>query len=326
MTSPAERRYELSVVIPTRGSHDTLRRVLDGLSCQRAPHDRYEVIVAVDAAEEEPAMVKAAISRRDYAVRQVQAQRPGASANRNAGLRAAAAPLVLFIDNDTIPTPDLVGEHLRWHHGNPDDSVGVLGRVRWASDVKVTPFMRWLDSGIQFDYGNMREGDVGWGRFYSANVSLKRCFVERVGPFDEVNFPYGYEDTDWAYRASKQGFRLLYNPRAVVDHLRTMTLEFWKQRVRRVAASEYRFCRTHPELRPWFYERFTAAVQAPPARGRGLWLAPYVSPRVPWLGPKVWRSVHSKYMQELAPHFLEAWEQAASSGGPAARPDLAEWG
>jgi len=321
----ADGAVALSVVIPTRASYDTLSRVLDGLSRQRLGHARYEVILAVDASEEDPAAVEAAIGKREYAVRRVMPDRPGASANRNAGVRAAAAPLILFIDNDTVPRPDLLAQHLLWHERHPDEATGVLGLVQWAREVKVTPFMRWLDTGIQFDYANMVEGDVGWGRFYSANVSLKRRFIESVGPFDEERFPYGYEDTDWAYRASKLGFRLLYNPRAVVDHLRTMTLDFWKTRIRRVAASEYQFCRVHPEMDPWFQPRFVVATKSPPARGRGVRLAPYVPPRFPWLGARVWRSVHSKYMQELAPHFLEAWDEAIASGGPAPKPDLAEW-
>ena len=46
----------------------------------------------------------------------------------------------------------------------------VLGHVRWAREVRVTPFMHWLDHGVQFDYPAIDGTEAGWGRFYGANV------------------------------------------------------------------------------------------------------------------------------------------------------------
>jgi GT2 family glycosyltransferase len=314
---------QLSIVISTLGNYETLRRVLDGYSRQSA--DGFEVVVVTDAADPDPAAVDGAIGTRPFPVRRITGPEPGLSANRNAGWRAAESPLVMFTDNDTIPVRRLVYEHLAWHRRYPDEETGVLGRVRWAREIEVTTFMRWLDMGMQFDYASMDEGDVGWGRFYGANSSLKRAFIARVGDFDQRHFPYGYEDTDWAYRASQLGFTLMYNPRAVVDHLRPMTLDFWTRRARRVAFAERTFSRLHPELPPWWHTRFSEAAAMPLARGRGIRLAPYVPPWVPWLGPRVWYSVDIAYRQALAPHFLAAWEEAASADGESAGPDLSEF-
>ena len=110
----------------------------------------------------------------------------------------------------------LVREHVDWHRTRyPEPEVGVLGLVRWAPELDVTVFMRWLDMGLQFDAQSIHGIEAGWGRFYGANASLKRAFLERVGDFDQEHFPYGYEDTDWAYRASTLGFRI-----AVLGRLR----------------------------------------------------------------------------------------------------------
>jgi GT2 family glycosyltransferase len=316
---------EISVVLSTLGSYETLEKVLDGYSAQSVPSDRFEVVLAVDAGETDLDAVGQAVGQRSFEVRQVRGSEPGLSANRNAGRRAARAPLVLFTDNDTIPLPRLLAEHLAWHGRHTAAEVGVVGLVRWAPGIKVTTFMRWLDTGIQFDYANMQPGEVGWGRFAGANVSMKRTFVETVGDFDQQHFPYGYEDTDWAYRASKHGLTLLYNPDAVVDHLREMSLDFWKKRARRVAAAEYQFCRMYPEMRPWFHRLFSEAAARPPARGRGARFAPYVPRQTPWLGELVWNSVDQKYRQEIAPHFLDAWDEAVAAGESSNQLDLSEW-
>lgn len=316
---------ELSIVISTLGNYETLRRVLDGYSAQDAPAGSFEIVVVTDAADPEPASVERAIGEREYPVRRITGPTPGLSANRNAGWREASAPLVMFTDNDTIPVARVVSEHLSWHRRFPEEETGVLGRVRWHPELEVTTFMRWLDMGLQFDAESTDGIEAGWGRFYGANVSLKRAFVERVGDFDQEHFPYGYEDTDWSYRASKLGFRLLYNRDALVDHLRPMDLEFWKKRARRVAIAEHQFSQLHPELPPWWHGKFSEAMRMPPARGRAIPLARFVPRSVPWLGPRVWHAVDIAYKQALAPYFLAAWEEAEAGGGGPAQPDLSEF-
>src|SRR5215208_1358528 len=316
---------ELSVVISTLGMYDALGRVLHGYSRQNADARAFDVVVVVDQADPSPEKVDELLGERRYPVRRITGDRPGLSANRNAGVRAAAAPLVLFTDNDTIPTPGLISEHLAWHRENPAEEVAVLGHVRWAPELSVTPFMYWLDHGVQFDYPNIRGVDAGWGRFYGANVSVKRGLVERVGGFDQERLPYGYEDLDFAYRASKLGLRVLYNRLAVVDHLRPMTLEFWKRRARRIAAAEHRFVELHPEIAPYYRRMFSHATSRPPARGRGARLIRFVPRWFPVLGPRAWNSADLYFRQAIAPEFLDAWDQAERDGaeGPA-QPDVSE--
>jgi len=316
----------LSVVISTLGMHASLERVLAGYERQEADRDAFEVVVAVDRADPEPETVDRLLEGRSYPASRVTGRIPGLSANRNAGWRAAASPLVLFTDNDTIPSPDLVSQHLAWHRHNPGDEVAVLGHVRWAPELRTTVFMRWLDRGIQFDYPNIKGVDAGWGRFYGANVSVKRALLQRVGGFEEERLPYGYEDLDWARRAADEGLRVLYNRDAVVDHLRPMTLEFWQRRARRVAVAELQFVRMHPDVQPHFHRLFTRAASQPRASGRGRHLAPAVPRWIPWLGPKVWMSVDRYYKQQIAPYFLAAWDEAAAGGiaeGPV-QPDVSE--
>ena len=193
---------------------------------------------------------------------------PGASAARNTGWRAAAAPLVLFLDDDVLPEPQLVAEHLGRHARHPEREVGVLGLVRWADELRVTPFMRWLERGIHFDFGGIEGEEAGWGRFYTANVSVKRELLDLVGGFDEERLPFGYEDLDLAYRMHAHGFRLLFNRRACGEHVREMTLESVRGRMPMMASSERAFCAKHPEIEPYFLNLFRDAASRPPARAQ----------------------------------------------------------
>jgi len=297
----------VTIVIPTLGRAQLLGRVLDRLAGQRGSPADFEVIVVADAKEQDLGSVAKVISGRPYALRLLQAGRDGVSAARNAGWQAATGELVLFFGDDMLPHPRLLREHLRWHERRPDDRVAVLGHVRWARELRLTPFMRWLDHGVQFDYPRIRGTDAGWGRFYAANVSLKRSLLKRSGGFDET-YRFGYEELELAYRLNALGLRLLYNRRAVVEHLHPPTIEEWQRRMAVVAGAERRFVAEHPDVRPYFFDMFRRAQGAPRARGRGTRLTGVVPRRVPWLGPRVWNSADAYYRQALARAFIDAWE------------------
>jgi glycosyltransferase involved in cell wall biosynthesis len=305
---------KLSVVLPTRGTEPALSQVLLGLARQASAELAVEVLIGLEstASDEVLTELERTLARLGLSGGVVRGSCPGASANRNAGVRKARAAIVLFLDDDTVPGPGLLAEHLRWHTTHPQAEVSVLGRVRWAPELGRSAFRAWLDQGIQFDHAQIAGIDAGWGRYVTANVSTKRGFVIEVGGFDEVNLPYLYEDLDFGYRASRQGLRLLYNRAAVVDHLNPATPEGWRRRLPQLARAERRFTELHPEVDPWFLRLFEAAAAAPPASGRGRYLARWVRPTSPLLGPVVWASADLYFRQLLADDFLREWELAVS--------------
>ncbi len=300
----------LAVVIPTLGRPTTLRRVLDLLGRQRAEAGRLEVIVAADARESDLEPLREAVAGRPWPARLVQGANAGASAARNAGWRAAGSDLVLFLGDDVLPRPGLLAGHLARHTAHPGDEVGVLGHVRWAPELGHSAFMVWLDHGMQFDYPSIEGDDAGWGRFNTANASVKRALLEEAGGFDET-LPFLYEDLDLARRLHERGFRLLYERGAVGEHLHRPTLDGWRSRMELVAPAERRFVEKHPEVEPYFHEMLSRAAAAPPARGRAAPLIRWVPRSFPVLGELAWRSADALYRQALAPPFLRAWEAAA---------------
>jgi GT2 family glycosyltransferase len=303
----------ISVVVPTLGRLSTLRSVLERLDAQTADQEAFELIVAADAKAGPLQELESLLAKRRYPARHVTASLPGASAARNSGWRAARTPLLLFLDDDILPDTRLIAEHLAWHAESPQLEVGVLGHVRWASELRVSPFMRWLEHGIQFNYPSIAGDETGWGNFYTANVSVKRALVERVGGFDERRLPYGYEDLDLALRMHESaGLRLRYNRAARAEHMHAMDLDFWKRRVPRIAAAERRFVELHPEVPAYFHDLFSDAAGRPAASRQAARLARWVPRRFPVLGRRIWWRADLFYRQALAEPFLQAWGTAAS--------------
>jgi len=157
----------------------------------------------------------------------------GISAARNHGIREAGGELILFGDDDIIPSRNMVAEHVAWHCRYPEENVGVLGYITWAPELHPTPFMVWSGLyGPQFNFGRFQPGmEVGVWDSYFCNTSVKSSFLRRNGEFNETFSKYGWEDIELSYRLSQKGYRVRYSPEAFGYHYK---YESFQDTVRRV--------------------------------------------------------------------------------------------
>jgi glycosyltransferase involved in cell wall biosynthesis len=225
----------LSVVLTTCNRQDLLGTILQGLSVQTAPRQDFEVVV-VDDGSNPPVrdLVTSFADRLD--IRYFYQNNAGLAAARNAGVKAAAGDIILFHDDDDLPDPELIAEHLRSHSENPDEAVVVLGHLDWHPSLKVTPLMHYIthEGGQYFRYGRMVHGQLysawlWWGGLVSAKTSLLRSIP---GPFKE-SFRFGHEDTELVCRSAARGIKVLYNANAKKFILRPVSLDdFCRRRLR----------------------------------------------------------------------------------------------
>ena len=230
----------VSVVIPSYNRAPVLARCLDALADQDpAPG---EVVVVDDGSTD---ATPAVLAERDW-TRVVRRANGGRAAAKNSGVEAARGDVVLFLDDDVIATPGLVGRHIDHHRAHPEPTEALLGRVTWSPEVRVTRHMHWLEhGGPLFHYDEIDDpGDVSWKMLYTANVSLKRAFLE---PFD-AGLPI-FEDSELAYRLRQRGMRLRYDADALGWHLREETPERTERRMREVGQGAALLHARWPELR-----------------------------------------------------------------------------
>lgn len=234
---------ELSVLIPTYNRKEILLKTLAAYQEQSARQEILEILVLDDESTDgTPEAVSEFSAGSDLPVRYLRLTHGGQAAVRNCGIREAKGKLILFGDDDIIPGPNLVAEHLAWHKKYPQPFVGILGLVEWAPEVNPTPFMQWLGKEGFFQYARLKAGEeAGFGCFYSCNLSLKTHFVRENGIFDEDFKSYGFEDTELGYRLEKKGFRLLYNPDAVGYHHKVVSFADARRRAKTVAAARRLF-------------------------------------------------------------------------------------
>jgi hypothetical protein len=168
----------VSVVVPTFNRVAMLREALDSVYAQEGIGDDFdlEVIVADDASTDGTADVA-----RDYPVRYVRLEKNGgASAARNAGLRASTGAYVAMLDDDDLWLPHRLRSHVPQLEARPD--VGVAyGQVLVKGDG---PDTLWPDadrapSGDVFAAFLMEEFII------PVHVIVRREAFGRAGYFDE---------------------------------------------------------------------------------------------------------------------------------------------
>src|SRR5262245_47993091 len=133
----------ISVVIPTLNRAGLLDQTLDSLGKQSLSKHRYEVIVVDDGSSDSTRNVCRRHSSQ-VALRYFRLRRSGTSAAKNLGILTAAAPIVLFFDDDDLADLELLREHLEGHQKHPEDNIAILGYTAWAPRLQLTQVMDYI--------------------------------------------------------------------------------------------------------------------------------------------------------------------------------------
>lgn len=148
----------------------------------------------------------------------------GISGARNAGVRSAERPIVVFLDDDAVALPGWL-DALTGAYDDPA-VVGVGGRIVGSWE---TSRPRWFPAEFDWVVGCTYKGmptereDVR--NAIGANMSFRRAVFERIGEFDERfgrvgHGPAGCDETEFSLRVRRliPGARIVYEPRAAVEH------------------------------------------------------------------------------------------------------------
>jgi glycosyltransferase involved in cell wall biosynthesis len=136
---------------------------------------------------------------------------------RSVGIQNAESDIVLLMDDDIAPSPQLVERHYRLHQRYPGPEFAVLGRV--VTDPHqvdlLHPVARQVSAILTTEQGDLI---VDPANLITSNVSFKRSLLCRVGLFTP-GLPC-LQDLDLSFRLKQEGLTLLHCPQAVGTHMR----------------------------------------------------------------------------------------------------------
>ncbi|MCP4668129.1 MAG: glycosyltransferase, partial [Deltaproteobacteria bacterium] len=232
---------------------DTIARCLESLS--GLDHPSYEVIVVDDGSTDGTA----AICESFEGARVMRLDNGGPSRARNAGLEAARASLVAFTDSDCVVDKGWLKELEKGFTG--PDVAGVGGDQKSPDDETelgqgIQEMFKML--GIVTYYMKTDTITAETEHNPSCNAAYRKAVLEEVGGFDETLWPG--EDVDLDLRIRRQGYKLVYNPAALVGHYRPRTYRGFARMMRRYGASAWHLFKRYGFFRILHYEPLAAVL------------------------------------------------------------------
>jgi GT2 family glycosyltransferase len=209
---------QVSIVIPTFHRKKKLLGLLQSLSCQLTPTT--EVIVIEQGEKNEKEVGQIAL-RGKLNLHYIYLPKASMTHARNVGAKVAKGKYLLFLDDDVIPKKGLLEQHLK--HFSDRSVAATTGRV--------------VTGGEPEDVDNRYVGRVGYfgqvsGGFSSTiaqevdtvvgcNMCWRKDVYKKLGGVDERFTGNAIrEETDLSLRAKKAGYKIIFEPKAEVTHVR----------------------------------------------------------------------------------------------------------
>ncbi|APH59070.1 Glycosyltransferase [Granulibacter bethesdensis] len=225
----------VSIIIPTKDQAALVRQCVEGL-LYRTDYPAIEVII-VDNGSVEPATARVlkALQDDDDRVSVLRDDGPfNYSALNNKAARLTKGEVIALVNNDIVvrepgwlremvsqllrPNVGVVGAKLLYGNGTVQHAgviTGLHGGV--ASHV----FRQSPPDAEGYDRRLVRVQDMSC--VTAACMVIRRDVFETVGGLDEKNLPVSYNDVDFCLRVKQAGWRVLWTPHAVLDHLESIS-------------------------------------------------------------------------------------------------------
>jgi len=199
---------KVSIIVPTYRRSQLLKRCINSLLSQDFLKEDYEIVIVSDGVDEQTNKVILESKANKHFSNIFYYSLPikrGPAAARNAGWKMARGKLVLFTDDDCIPTYDWVRCYFNAFTFYAEPLVALTGKIIVPTSKNPTDF--------ELNTAHLEDAD-----FVTANCACSKIALEKVNGFDE-NFTMAWrEDSDLHFKLLKQQVPVLKIEEAVVFH------------------------------------------------------------------------------------------------------------
>ncbi|MBV8681432.1 MAG: glycosyltransferase [Caulobacteraceae bacterium] len=215
-SSPEPDTPEVSLIMSTRDRAQFLPPCLESLEAIRSNRPWQLVIVDNGSSDATWSILQTFASRTHLHIKILQEPQAGLSFARNAGVRAASAPILAFTDDDCYPQPDFIDAVARVF---AESEVGFMGGRILLHDPEDAPVsITCRTERVIFPAGAF----LGTGEIQGACMAFRREVFQQVGLFDTAFGAGGplkaAEDSEMVARACFAGWNGGFFPEAVIRH------------------------------------------------------------------------------------------------------------
>lgn len=189
-----------------------------------------EIIIVDNGSKEDPTAALLAVNPGVKVI--LTGKNLGFAGGNNVGIKAAKGDYLFIVNNDTEFTPHLIESLLEPFSTDP--AVGVVcPKIRFFYNRNVIQYAGFNPinvytgrttavGSLEEDHGQHDTPGYTEGA-HGCAMMVKREVIEKTGMFPEKFFLY-YEEWDWSLRIIREGYKIFYQPKALIYHKESMTV------------------------------------------------------------------------------------------------------
>lgn len=289
--------FDASVIIPTHNRRTLITRLVAALTRQTHLAHRFEIVVVCDRCTD--GTVEALRSAFGEAVHVHESTTPGIAGALTLGAGVARGDVLIFLDDETEPSPGMVGAYVAFFAAHGGDSVAAVG----YSPVQDRPDMTAYDRAVAEEYAEFYRDLTAPGHVMSPldlagfNFALRANSLRDVGGFSPHHDQR--DDFELATRLMEHGYTFHFCREARADQWVAITASRLMTRAGLRAAEDVRLAREHPwcvRFLPFYAD---ASARALASKRRAAWtlgpLAAAVVSGVRRFNPSAVALIHWEY-------------------------------
>ena len=212
-----------SLIIPTYNRQDIALETLSYLNLQTSKG--FEVIVVDQTKYPHQNLEDFKFNDSSITYRYVKIEQIGLPNARNVAADIATTDILIYIDDDCIPEPNLVSSYINIFNNIDSKIWCVAGRVVEKnnnifrqSDKIIGGWITWYGKTLK-NFDTDKRGECQWAP--GGNFAVRKKRFKDLGGFD-INFIGNamLEDADFGFSIMSSGGQVIYDPTPVMEHLR----------------------------------------------------------------------------------------------------------
>jgi len=210
---------KVSIIVPNWNGWQLLKKNLPAVikACQKLAKTDWEIIVADDASTDKSV---AFLNKEFPQIRVItHKERQYFAANCNSGVKTAKGEVVVLLNTDVSPDPNFLEPLLDRFKDSQVFSAGCKEKDTWAgktifSGRGLGEFKRGFL--VHWRAEDQGQTDTLWTS--GGSMAVDRGKWLELGGMDTLFQPAYWEDIDLCWRARKKGWRIIFEPKSVVNH------------------------------------------------------------------------------------------------------------
>lgn len=235
---------KFSIVIPTYNTEIVLDECLNALCHQSQKEASFEVIVVNDGGNNKASAIVNRYKNK-LSLRYFYQNNNGPAAARNLGIRMAEGEIILFLDDDSLPTSNWFESTVNaWNKYPHYDGIGGYTTYDMAENIYCrvnSHFFNW--------YLRQYTDDQQHPFLVTCNAGYKKSMLNRVNNFDETFKKPSGEDRDLNIKIAKVGGKLRIEKDILVYHDRDLTFKSTVKKHYNYGKAAYNIYTRYPALK-----------------------------------------------------------------------------